>query len=153
QRVNMIADLWQDLRYGARMLRKNPAFTLVVVITLSLGIGANTAIFSVVNTILLQPLPIKDGARIVELHIQSQQNALSDFSYPDFTNLRDRAGDSIELFANYMAVSVVLGAARAGTETSDEDAERVGVMPVSGNYFAALGATTVLGRTLTVADD
>ncbi|MBO0726571.1 MAG: ABC transporter permease, partial [Blastocatellia bacterium] len=153
RRANLITDLWQDLRYGALVLRKNPAFTLVVVITLSLGIGANTAIFSVVNTILLQPLPIKDGARIVELHIQSQQNALSDFSYPDFTDLRDLAGDSIELFANHLAVGVTLGVAPAGAEVTDEDVERVGVMPVSGNYFAALGATTVLGRTLTASDD
>jgi len=157
-RSNMFGDLWQDLRYGARMLRKSPAFTAAVVITLSLGIGANTAIFSVVNTVLLQPLPIKDGARIVELRLQSRQNALSDFSYPDFIGLRDRAGDSIDLFARYMAVSVTLGAARAITqgnaeETGDGEVERVGVMPVSGNYFAALGATTVLGRTLTVADD
>ncbi|HKQ74665.1 MAG TPA: ABC transporter permease, partial [Blastocatellia bacterium] len=152
-RSNMIGDLWQDLRYGLRMLRKNPAFTLVVVITLSLGIGANTAIFSVVNTALLQPLPIKDGARIVELRLQSQQNALADFSYPDFTELRDRAGDSIDLFANYPAVSVSLGAAPTITGATDEEEERVGVMHVSGNYFAALGATTTLGRTLTAADD
>jgi predicted permease len=145
----MFGDLWQDLRYGARMLRENPAFTLVVVITLSLGVGANTAIFSVVNTVLLRPLPIKDGARIVELHLQSRQNALSDFSYPDFTDLRDRAGDSIDLFANHLAVGVTLGVAPA----DEDDAERVGVMPVSGNYFAALGAATVLGRALTAADD
>jgi hypothetical protein len=152
-RSNMIRDLWQDLRYGARMLRKNPAFTLVVVITLSLGIGANTAIFSVVNAALLQPLLIKDGERIVELRLQSQQNTLTDFSFPDFTELRDRAGDSIDLFANYLGVSVPLGAATAMTGTPDEEEERVGVMPVSGSYFAALGATTTLGRTLTAADD
>jgi putative ABC transport system permease protein len=151
---NMIGDLWQDLRYGARMLRKSPAFAIVVGITLSLGIGANTAIFSVVKTVLLQPLPIKEGARIVELRLQSQQNALSDFSYPDFTELRDRAGDSIDLFAYRIGESVVLGAAPAKTETTDDgEVERVGVMPVSGNYFAALGATTTLGRTLTAADE
>ncbi len=152
-RSNMIGDLWQDLRYGARMLRKNPAFTVVVVITLSLGVGANTAIFSVVNTVLLQPLPIKDGARVVELRLQSQQNALSDFSYPDFTDLRDRAGDSIDLFANHMSVSVTPGAAPVKTETTHDEGDRFGVMPVSGNYFAALGATTALGRSLTAADD
>ncbi|HEU0185365.1 MAG TPA: ABC transporter permease, partial [Blastocatellia bacterium] len=153
-RTNMIAGLWQDLRYGARMLRKNPAFTLVVVMTLSLGIGANTAIFSVVNTVLLQPLPIKDGARIVELRIQSQQNTLSDFSYPDFTVLRDRAADSIDLFATYGADGVILGATSTKTNvTDDDDVERVGVTLVSANYFATLGATTVLGRTLADSDD
>jgi hypothetical protein len=79
-------DMWQDLRFGARVLLKQPSFTLVAVLTLALGIGANTALFSVVNAVLLRPLPFHESDRIVALYETFQPSGHSALSVP---NLRD----------------------------------------------------------------
>src|SRR5262245_32964673 len=83
--------LWQDLRYGARMLSKNPGFTLIAVITLALGIGANTAIFSVVHPLLLRPLPFHEPERLVLLSDKGRAGVRMSVSYPNYSDWRERA--------------------------------------------------------------
>src|SRR5215510_12370486 len=80
----------QDLRYGVRMLLKKPGFTVVAVLSLALGIGANTAIFSLVNTAMLRPLPIQQPERLVALINTEENHTFPSFSYPNYKDLRDR---------------------------------------------------------------
>ncbi|HZC18543.1 MAG TPA: permease prefix domain 1-containing protein, partial [Rubrobacteraceae bacterium] len=91
--VRPLEDLWQDLRYGARSLRKNPGFTLVAVLTLALGIGATTAIFSVVYAVLLRPLPFPEQERLVVAWKKdlTSGNPLVELSFPDFRDWQARS--------------------------------------------------------------
>src|SRR5215813_13273184 len=98
----MMQTLWQDLRYALRMLRKHPGFTVIAVLTLALGIGANTAIFSVVNAVLLRPLPYNEPERLVTIGGTDARNpgVKNSSSYPDIFDWRER-NRSFEAIAVY----------------------------------------------------
>jgi predicted permease len=131
--------LLQDLRYACRVLVRNPSFTAVVVLTLALGIGANTAIFSVVNTLLFQPLPVKDPHQLVTLAVQHGRELPHGLSYPDYRDYREQ-GEIFSDLAAYDAAFVSL--------TAEGQAERIRVQRVTGNYFSLLGVQANHGRTL-----
>jgi predicted permease len=135
----------QDLRFGARILLKNPGVTLIAVVTLGLGIGANTAIFSVVNALLLRSLPVRDPG---ELLIIGRNNEGSDdaFSYPLYEQLKSGSSS----FADFFAVSDV---SKRYLKTVGIEAESIRTQEVSGNFFSVLGVSAILGRTLTAQDD
>jgi predicted permease len=128
---------FQDASYGLRMLRKNPGFTAVAVITLALGIGAISAIFSIVNTVLVQPLPYQDPVRLMTIFNSSSANRHFGASPPDFRALRDQN----RTFASF---SAFFGAAFNLTGT--EQPERLAAAVVSTEYFDTLGVHPVLGR-------
>ncbi len=131
--------LWQDLRYGMRMLVKNPGFTTVVVITLALGIGANAAIFTVVNAVLIRPLPYKDPDRLVRITSDEQKLGQRDLgvSVPELFDLQKRT----RVFAEVAGVLPVNSNLTGGDEPA-----RVETHLDSGNYFKVLGVEAALGR-------
>jgi putative ABC transport system permease protein len=128
---------WNDARYGLRMLTKSPAFTLVAVLTLALGIGANTAIFSVVNAVILQPLPLPDSDRLFTGIGLDAQGRPQYFSYADFEDLRASA-NLIEAYSAFVPQSVNL--------TGREEPQRVRGGFVSDNFFQMLGVAPAIGR-------
>ena len=129
--------LWQDLRYGARLLMRKPSFTLIAVATLALGIGANTAVFSLVNTVLLRPLPIAQPERVVEITPLRKGADMGSFSYPFYRDYRDK-NEVLEGLAAYRFVPMSL--------SQNGNNERVWGYLVSGNYFDLLGVRAVRGR-------
>jgi len=138
--------LWQDLRFGARMLAKNPGFTAVAVMTLALGIGANTAIFSVVNATLIQPLAYGKASRLVmiwetQLPDRNKQNVTSPAT---FLNWQER-NPVFEQTAAFFSGTGIL--------TGGDAPEEVGMQFVTPNFFSTLGTNALLGRTLTAAAD
>ncbi|HEV2175751.1 MAG TPA: ABC transporter permease [Terriglobia bacterium] len=136
--------LLQDLRYGLRMLAKNPGFTAVAVLTLALGIGANTAIFSVVSGVLLNPLPYPQPERLVALYSRTTDFDKSSISYPNFLDwVRDNR--SFSPLAAYREDDFSL--------TGMGEPERVPAEMVSASFFPVLGVTAALGRTFLPSED
>jgi predicted permease len=146
QQLRWEDEMIQDLRYGVRMLLKHKGFTIVAVLTLALGIGANTAIFSVMNALLLRSLPVKDPGELVLLASVNRNGPAYNFSYPLYEQLRDGAHSFSGLFGVTDVSKRRMNA--GGTET-----EFIRTQDVTGNFFAALGAPAMLGRTLTTEDD
>jgi predicted permease len=130
---------WQDVRYGLRMLRKKPAFTAVAVLTLALGVGANTAIFSIVNAVLLRSLPYRDPDRLVRISFDEPGLGLRNvlFSVPELDDLRNRAG----VFED---VSTIGGG--SVNLTGAKQPERLEFVVTHFNYFSMLGTVPQIGR-------
>jgi ABC-type antimicrobial peptide transport system permease subunit len=143
--VRWIEDLWQDLRYGARMLMKQPSFTSIAVITLALGIGANTAVFCLVDAFMLRQLPVKDPEQLVFVNAALPQGRMTDsFPYGVFEQFRDRSRSFAGIFA-YDATRF--------SATAKGQPEMIWGEFVSGSYFDMLGVSAAHGRVFTAADD
>jgi predicted permease len=143
--VRWLEELWQDLRYGLRMLCKNRSFTVVAMLTLALGIGANTAIFSVVNSVLLRSLPYQDPERIVKIwNADGKLTTQGPVSEPEFNEYRNQS-QSFDHVAAYVVFPNNL--------TSIQEPERILIAATSSGFFPALGVQMELGRPYSAEED
>jgi hypothetical protein len=144
----MLGTIWQDLRYGTRMLAKNPGFSLVAILSIAIGVGANAAMFSVADGLMLRPLPISDpdGLLTVSATLPTGEIRSGGNSYPDYADLRDRA-QSFESLAAVDGVSVAFARRR------DESARGTFGLAVSANFFDVLRIRPLLGRTFLPDED
>jgi len=137
--------LWQDVRYGVRMLRKNPGFTAVAVLTLALGIGANTAVFSVVNATLLRPFPYEHPERLVVIQERNAGGGLQDASFANFADWRSQS-------ASFASMAAQRGQESFNFSGSGEP-ERLQGHLVSADFFRTLGVRPFRGRDFVTEDD
>ena len=136
--------LLKDLRYGIRSLLKRPGFAAIAVITLALGIGANTAIFSLVNMVMLRSLPVDHPEQVVSVSLRAKGDAINAFSYPNYLDFRDRN----QVLAGLLAYRFVpMSLSRGGNN------ERIWSYEVSGNYFDVLGVQAIKGRMFLPEED
>ncbi|HEV2501030.1 MAG TPA: ABC transporter permease [Terriglobia bacterium] len=154
---NTVETLLQDLRYGLRQLRRNPGFTAVVIITLALGIGANTAIFSVLNTVLLKTLPVREPERLAVFGKGLNEGIAGGnfprsgdlFSYLQYKQLRDHN----QVFQGLCAFGSTSGEISVKLNGAGGPAQQAQAELVSGNFFTVLGVNAFLGRTFTPDED
>jgi predicted permease len=142
--VRWLDELSQDARFGLRVLRKNPGFTLVCVMTLALGIGANTAIFSVIDGALLNPVPFPEPERLVDIYAKWPHFDRAPLSYPNFLDLQ-RDNNAFEGLAVWRIDSF--------TRTGQGDPQRLRGEMISANLLSVLGVRPVLGRTFRTEED
>jgi hypothetical protein len=143
--ISFLETLFRDAAYALRVLRKSPGFTIVAVLTLALGIGANTAIFSLINAVLIKSLPVKNPEQLVQLdRANLEGDGLTSFPYPFYRELHNRN----EVFSDLMGASSVSTGMRV-----EGGIERLRGEMVSGNFFQALGVQPYAGRLLSPEDD
>ena len=135
---------WQDLKYGVRMLARSPSFTAIAILTLALGIGANTVLFSVVNGVLLKPLPYLQPDSLVSLAESTAEFESSSISYPNFLDWQ-RANSTFSSIAAYRGDDFTI--------TGQGETERVRVGMVSSTFFPILGVKMVAGRSFLPEED
>ena len=145
RKTNLLADFWQDLRFGARMLRKQRGFTLISVLTLALGIGANTAIFSIVNAVLLRPFPYPAPERLVIVQERFNAGGVASPSYPNFVDWRAQN----TAFASIAAVRQN----ESFNLTGAGEPERLQGQLVSAEFFSTLGIQPLFGRDFLPEED
>jgi len=156
-----MGNLFQDLKYGLRMLAKNPGFTAVAVLTLALGIGANTAIFTVLNSVMLSTLPVKDPQQLVVLTDPnehgmsrgSQDGNRALLTYPEFQDLAARNQVLSGTFAAMSSVQRLPATVEGEGEGASGEGPKATISMVSGSYFSVLGVNAFLGRTFTTEVD
>ena len=139
-----LEQLWQDIRYALRMLSKSPGFAAIAILTLALGIGANTSLFSVVNGVLLNPLPYPNSNQVVTAANWFPGFGEGSISYPDFLDWA-RLNHTFSSLAAYRQSSFNL--------TGQGDAERVSAMEISASFFPLLSVNPIIGRDFSSAED
>jgi putative ABC transport system permease protein len=134
----------RDILFGIRSLLKQPVFTSIAILTLALGIGANTAMFSVINAVLLRPLPYTQPDRLVWMNESGEEVANRMLSYPNFVDWRER-NHVFESMSTYRTWSM--------TVTGTDEPQNISAGMVTADYFKVMGVTPILGRAFTAEDD